>query len=74
MIDIVNAAAKYVIALVVVIACFYVISVSAGGSDNTQPWSVVTLIVGWLIRDSAANASTANVAKIAASVTPPTGG
>jgi hypothetical protein len=58
---------KYIIAGGVVAGCFYVIATSPIGSDNTQPWSVITLIVGWLIRDSAGNSAAANIATIAAS-------
>ena len=71
MIDTINVGAKYLIALVVVAGCFYIIATSrsiiAGAPpDNTQPWSVITLVVGWLIRDSAGNSAAANVATIAA--------
>lgn len=72
MIDLLNAAAKYVIALVIIIGCFYLIASSQPNPvtgvlpDNTQPWSIIALVTGWLIRDSAGNAAAANVATIAA--------
>ncbi len=68
--DTVNTAAKYIIALVAVIGCFILIySGHDAVSGNVQEWAILTLIIGWLIRDSAANASTANVSKIIAATT-----
>ena len=61
---------KYILAAGVVAGCFYVIATAVPVGDVkpdlTQPWSVITLIVGWLIRDSAGNSAAANVATIAA--------
>ncbi len=65
MIDVLNSAAKYVIALVVIIGCFTLIY--QGKGDQVQPWTVIGLVVGWIIRDSAGNSSAANDARIAAS-------
>lgn len=71
----IDTLAKYAIALAVIIGCFVLIGTSApltqaDGTifppDNTQPWSILALIVGWLIRDSAGNSATANVERIAA--------
>lgn len=66
----VDVLAKYVIALTVILGCFYLIATAQPIGDQlpdtTQPWSVIALIVGWLIRDSAGNAAAANVATIAA--------
>lgn len=61
--DLLQGIGKYLIAGGVVGGCFYVIATSGG--DLTQPWSVVTLIVGWLIRDSAGNSAASNAATIA---------
>lgn len=64
--EIIDTIAKYVIALVVVGACFYIIATAAQGTDTTQAWTLLGLIVGWLIRDSAGNTASANTAKVAA--------
>lgn len=68
--EIVDTGAKYVIALVVIIGCFYLIAtaqpIEGRPPELTQPWSVITLIVGWLIRDSAGNSAASNAATIAA--------
>ncbi len=68
--DLLQGVGKYLIAAAVVAGCFYVIATSQPldgvKPDLTQPWSVITLIVGWLIRDSAGNSAAANVATIAA--------
>ena len=62
----IDTIAKYVIALVVVVACFVIIYTAPGGADTTQAWTLLGLIVGWLIRDSAGNSASANTAKVAA--------
>jgi hypothetical protein len=63
--EVIDTGAKYVIALVVIIGCFVLIY--QGKGDQVQPWTVIGLVVGWIIRDSAGNSSAANVARIAAS-------
>lgn len=65
MTDTLNAAAKYIIALSLIVGCFVLIY--QGRGDQTQPWTVIGLIAGWIIRDSAGNSAAANVATIAAS-------
>lgn len=67
MIDQLNAVAKYVIALALIGGCFVLIY--QGKGDQTQPWTVIGLIAGWIIRDSAGNSAAANVQKIASTVT-----
>ncbi len=68
--ELIDTVAKYVIALVVVVACFVLIY--NGRGDNVQPWTLLGLVVGWLIRDSAGNTASANTAKVAAAAgTPP---
>lgn len=64
--DAIDSVAKYVIAFTVIVGCFVLIYTSPPASDNTQPWSIITLIVGWLIRDSAGNSAAKNVERIAA--------
>jgi hypothetical protein len=62
--DLLNNAAKYLIALALIGGCFVLIY--QGKGDQTQPWTVIGLIAGWIIRDSAGNSAAANVATIAA--------
>jgi len=61
----IDTGAKYVIALVVVVGCLVLIYQSRG--DPVQPWTIMGLIIGWIIRDSAGNTSSANLARVAAS-------
>jgi hypothetical protein len=63
--DYLNSGAKYVIALALIGGCFVLIY--QGKGDQTQPWTVIGLIAGWIIRDSAGASAAANVATIAAS-------
>jgi hypothetical protein len=64
MMDTLNSAAKYIIAITLIIGCFVLVYQAKG--DQTQPWTVIGLIAGWIIRDSAGNSAAANVATIAA--------
>lgn len=57
--------AKLLIAGSIVLGAFWLIATNPTG-DNTQPWSVISLIVGWLIRDSAGTAATNSVLKVQA--------
>lgn len=63
MIELVQVAAKYIIALIVILGCLVLIY--QGRGDQVQPWTVIGLVVGWIIRDSAGNAATANMERIA---------
>ena len=65
--EIIDTVAKYLIALVVVGGCLYIIGTAPPGTDLTQPWTMLGLIIGWIIRDSAGNASSANLARVAQS-------
>jgi hypothetical protein len=64
MTDQIQTVAKYVIALTVIVGCFVLIYQTRG--DQVQPWTIIGLIVGWIIRDSAGNAATANMERLAA--------
>ncbi len=69
--EIIDTLAKYIIATIVVSACFFIIYNERG--DSVQAWTLLGLVVGWLIRDSAGNSASANTAKVAAAAsgTPP---
>ena len=71
--DTLQTAGKYLIAVAVIVGCF-VLLYTAKATD-TQPWTVIGLIVGWIVRDSAGNSATTNAVKTiaAASPNPPTG-
>jgi hypothetical protein len=62
--DLLSSIAKYAIALVVIIGCLVLIY--QGRGDQVQPWTVIGLIVGWIIRDSAGSSASADVQRIAA--------
>lgn len=62
--ELIDTIAKYLIALITVVACFFLIY--QGRGDEVQAWLLLGLIVGWLIRDSAGNTASANTAKVAA--------
>ncbi len=66
--ELVDTVAKYIIALVVVVGCLVLIFTEKG--DPVQPWLVIGLVIGWIIRDSAGNTSAANLAKAQAAVPP----
>ncbi len=66
--ELIDTVAKYAIALVVVIGCL--ILIYTGQGDPVQPWTILGLIIGWIIRDSAGNTSAANLAKAQAAVPP----
>ena len=62
--EIIDTASKYLIALVCVAGSFYLIA-TVPTVDPVQPWALLALIVGWIIRDSAGNTSTANLVRAA---------
>lgn len=59
--DIVQTTGKYVIALAVLVGSFALLY--TGDPANTQPWTVIGLIVGWIVRDSAGQSATVNAVK-----------
>lgn len=66
--DTFQAAAKYVVALVILIGAFVLIYQEKG--DVTQAWTVIGLVAGWIVRDSAGQQATSNAVKTIAAVTP----
>ena len=63
--DTIQTVAKYLIALTVIAGCFLIIYQAPLEADLTQPWTIIGLIVGWIIRDSAANSATSDMQRIA---------
>lgn len=61
--DLIQTVGKYVIATVVLGASFVLIYTAQAGSDSTQAWTVIGLIVGWIVRDSAGQSATSNAVK-----------
>lgn len=61
--DLIQTVGKYVIATVVLGASFVLIYTAQPGSDSTQAWTVIGLIVGWIVRDSAGQSATSNAVK-----------
>ena len=66
--DTLQTAGKYLIAVAVIVGCF-VLLYTAKATD-TQPWTVIGLIVGWIVRDSAGNSATTNAVKTIAAASP----
>lgn len=66
--ELIDTVAKYVIAIIVVGSCFFLIYNERG--DSVQAWTLLGLVVGWLIRDSAGNSASANTARVAAAGAP----
>lgn len=61
----IDSVAKYMIAGIVILGCFVLIFTGRG--DQVQPWTVMGIIVGWIVRDSAGNAAVNAVERINAS-------
>ncbi len=69
--DTIQAIAKYVVAVVVLIGAFAIIGIDTPQHlDATAPWGVIGLIVGWIVRDSAGQSATSNAVKITAAAQP----
>lgn len=51
--------------------CFIILYTQS--ATDTQPWTVIGLIVGWIVRDSAGSSATTNAVKTIAAASP-TGG
>ena len=62
--DTIRSVATYVIAAIILVGSFVLIYTGRG--DAAQAWLAVGAIVGYVFRDSAAQASTANVSRIVA--------
>ena len=60
-----DSMAKYLIAGMVILGCL--ILIFTGRGDPVQPWTVMGIIVGWIVRDSAGNAAVNAVERINAS-------
>ena len=65
--DLISTIGKYVIATVGLVGCLFLVYTARG--DQTQPWIVVGLIVGWIVRDSAGQSATVNAVKTIAATT-----
>lgn len=63
--SILESAAKYLIAGIIIVGCF--ILIFTGRGDQVQPWTVMGIIVGWIVRDSAGTAAAQNVERMNAS-------
>ena len=61
---------KYAIALVALVGCFLLVYTAPAGGDTSQDWTVIGLIVGWIVRDSAGNSAASTAVKTIAAATP----
>jgi ABC-type uncharacterized transport system permease subunit len=59
--DTIQTVGKYLIAVAVILGCFVLLY--TGKSADTQPWTVIGLIVGWIVRDSAGTSATTNAVR-----------
>ena len=70
--ELIQTLGKYLIAGTVLIGCFVLLyTVKA---TDTQPWTVIGLIVGWIVRDSAGSSATTNAVKTIAATAAAPGG
>ena len=68
--DTLQTLGKYLIALVALIGCFVLIYTAPAGANPAEDWTVIGLIVGWIVRDSAGQQATSNAVKTIAAATP----
>ena len=68
--DTLQTIGKYLIALVALIGCFVLIYTAAAGANQSEDWTVIGLIVGWIVRDSAGTSATSNAVKTIAAASP----
>lgn len=61
----IDTVAKWLVVLLTMGACFYLLA-AVPTVDPIQPWTIIGLVIGWIIRDSAGNTSSANLARVAA--------
>jgi hypothetical protein len=61
----IDSIAKYLIAGMVILGCL--ILIFTGRGDPVQPWTVMGIIVGWIVRDSAGTSAVNQVERINAS-------
>lgn len=66
--DLLQTIGKYLIAVAVIVGCFFLIYTAK--ATDTQPWTVIGLIVGWIVRDSAGSSATTNAVKTLAAANP----
>jgi steroid 5-alpha reductase family enzyme len=59
--DLINSIGKWVVAVAVIGGCFVLLY--TGRSTDTQPWTIIGLVTGWIVRDSAGTAATTNAVK-----------
>lgn len=60
--EMVQTAGKYAIAVLTLAGCFLLLY--TGSATDTQPWTVIGLIVGWIVRDSAGQSAASNATKV----------
>lgn len=58
----IDSIAKYLIAGMVILGCL--ILIFTGRGDPVQPWTVMGIIVGWIVRDSAGTSAVNAVERI----------
>ena len=66
--DTIQTIGKYAIAVLTLAGCFLLLY--TGQATDTQPWTVIGLIVGWIVRDSAGQSAASNAVKTLAASQP----
>lgn len=70
--DTLQTLGKYLIALVILGGCFFLINSSGPTVDHSPYVGLIGLIAGWIVRDSSGASATSNAIKtVAAATTPP---
>lgn len=67
--DLIDSLAKYLIAGIVIIGCLVLIGTGRG--DQVQPWTIIGLVIGWIIRDNAGSSATSNAVSLSGRSRPP---
>lgn len=66
--ELVQTLGKYLIAIAVITGCFVLLY--TGDPTNTQPWTVIGLIIGWIVRDNAGTSATTNAVAVVKAAIP----
>jgi hypothetical protein len=69
--DLISVIGKYLVALVALVGCLLLVSTAPSGTNTAEDFTVIGLIVGWIVRDSAGQSATVNAVKTIAAVNSP---
>lgn len=69
--DLISVIGKYLVALVALVGCLLLVYTAPAGTNVAEDFTVIGLIVGWIVRDSAGQSATVNAVKTIAAVNSP---